>query len=70
MIRLPSASPGPDWHDVMACHLPPGYIARLDSVRVGIAGAGGLGSNCAMLLVRSVSAICISRITTSYHSPI
>ena len=53
MIRLPSASPGPDWHDVMACHLPPGHIARLDSVRVGIAGAGGLGSNCAMLLVRS-----------------
>ncbi|HJB65664.1 MAG TPA: sulfur carrier protein ThiS adenylyltransferase ThiF [Candidatus Mailhella merdavium] len=37
----------------MACHLPPGHIARLDSVRVGIAGAGGLGSNCAMLLVRS-----------------
>lgn len=53
MIRLPPPSPGPDWHDVMACHLPPGHIARLDSVRVGIAGAGGLGSNCAMLLVRS-----------------
>lgn len=53
MIRLPSPSPGLDWHDVMACHLPPGHIARLDSVRVGIAGAGGLGSNCAMLLVRS-----------------
>lgn len=53
MIRLPPPSPGLDWHDVMACHLPPGHIARLDSVRVGIAGAGGLGSNCAMLLVRS-----------------
>ena len=53
MIRLPPPTPGLDWHDVMACHLPPGHIARLDSVRVGIAGAGGLGSNCAMLLVRS-----------------
>lgn len=28
-------------------------IARLASVRVGIAGAGGLGSNCAVALVRS-----------------
>jgi sulfur carrier protein ThiS adenylyltransferase len=28
-------------------------LCRLASVRVGIAGAGGLGSNCAMLLVRS-----------------
>lgn len=28
-------------------------IAKLGRVRVGLAGAGGLGSNCAMLLVRS-----------------
>ena len=28
-------------------------LRRLASVRVGIAGAGGLGSNCAMLLARS-----------------
>lgn len=28
-------------------------LARLESVTVGIAGAGGLGSNCAMLLARS-----------------
>lgn len=28
-------------------------LERLASVRVGIAGAGGLGSNCAMLLARS-----------------
>jgi len=27
--------------------------ARLESIRVGIAGAGGLGSNCAMHLVRA-----------------
>lgn len=48
-----AARPGPDWDDVLARHLPPGYIARLRDARVGIAGAGGLGSNCAMLLVRS-----------------
>ncbi|MDL2321610.1 sulfur carrier protein ThiS adenylyltransferase ThiF [Desulfosarcina sp. OttesenSCG-928-B08] len=28
-------------------------LARLGTARVGIAGAGGLGSNCAMLLARS-----------------
>lgn len=28
-------------------------LARVRAMRVGIAGAGGLGSNCAMLLVRS-----------------
>ncbi len=28
-------------------------LARLTSVTVGVAGAGGLGSNCAMLLARS-----------------
>lgn len=34
-------------------YLPAAFIERLASVRVGIAGAGGLGSNCAMLLARS-----------------
>lgn len=28
-------------------------LLKLSSIRIGIAGAGGLGSNCAMLLVRS-----------------
>ncbi|MDR1124480.1 MAG: sulfur carrier protein ThiS adenylyltransferase ThiF [Deltaproteobacteria bacterium] len=31
----------------------PEQLSRLAAVRVGVAGAGGLGSNCAMLLVRS-----------------
>ena len=34
-------------------YLTPKERAALESVRVGIAGAGGLGSNCAMHLVRS-----------------
>ena len=34
-------------------YLTPGERTLLESVRVGIAGAGGLGSNCAMHLVRS-----------------
>ena len=34
-------------------YLTPEERAALESVRVGIAGAGGLGSNCAMHLVRS-----------------
>ena len=37
----------------LARYLKPEQLRRLASVRVGIAGAGGLGSNCAMLLVRS-----------------
>jgi sulfur carrier protein ThiS adenylyltransferase len=37
----------------LARYFSPGQLARLAAVRVGIAGAGGLGSNCAMLLVRS-----------------
>jgi len=31
----------------------PGQLARIEQVKIGIAGAGGLGSNCAQLLVRS-----------------
>jgi len=34
-------------------HLPPEQLARLAAARVGLAGAGGLGSNCAMMLARS-----------------
>lgn len=34
-------------------HLDEAALARLAAARVGIAGAGGLGSNCAMLLARS-----------------
>lgn len=48
--RPPSA---PDWDKVLEPHLPPELRARLAETRVGLAGAGGLGSNCAALLVRS-----------------
>lgn len=34
-------------------YLPPEERERLSGLRVGIAGAGGLGSNCAWMLVRS-----------------
>ena len=34
-------------------YLSPGRRAILENARIGIAGAGGLGSNCAMHLVRS-----------------
>ena len=37
----------------LRAYLPEQALARLASVRVGIAGAGGLGSNVAMLLARS-----------------
>ena len=45
---------GPDfhWSRVLERYLSPEQIARLGSARVGIVGAGGLGSNCAMLLTR------------------
>jgi sulfur carrier protein ThiS adenylyltransferase len=34
-------------------HLSKEQIVRLAAARVGLAGAGGLGSNCAMMLARS-----------------
>lgn len=37
----------------LARYFSPADLAELARVRVGLAGAGGLGSNCAMLLVRS-----------------
>jgi len=39
--------------DALAAYLGPAAAARIRSVRIGIAGAGGLGSNCAQYLVRS-----------------
>lgn len=41
------------WDDVLATYLAPERRARLASACVGIAGAGGLGSNCALMLARS-----------------
>jgi len=37
----------------VACHIGKEALELLQSVRIGIAGAGGLGSNCAANLVRS-----------------
>ena len=34
-------------------HLQPGQIRQIRQTKVGLAGAGGLGSNCAQLLTRS-----------------
>jgi len=42
-----------DWDGVLASHLSPAQRARLARACIGVAGAGGLGSNCAALLVRS-----------------
>ena len=42
-----------DWREVMASHLDAESGERLASACVGLAGAGGLGSNCAVLLARS-----------------
>ena len=41
-----------DWESVMASHLDAEQRVRLSSACVGLAGAGGLGSNCATLLAR------------------
>ncbi len=37
----------------IAHHIGPEILARLQQVRIGIAGVGGLGSNCAHALVRA-----------------
>ncbi len=37
----------------LARYLEPGWLAFARSVRIGVIGAGGLGSNCALHLVRS-----------------
>ena len=34
-------------------YLKPEQLALIQSKKIGIGGAGGLGSNCAMMLVRS-----------------
>jgi len=41
------------FHDHLRGKIGPENFARLRSIRVGIAGAGGLGSNCAANLVRA-----------------
>lgn len=41
-----------DWHDVLIPHVHADQAERLLGARVGFVGAGGLGSNCAALLVR------------------
>lgn len=37
----------------LSCYFSLEQLAKIQQVKIGIAGAGGLGSNCAMLLVRS-----------------
>lgn len=44
---------GFDWNRVLEGHLTEEQRGRLSAVCIGIAGAGGLGSNCAVLLARS-----------------
>lgn len=39
-------------HESLVARIGSGPMARIASARIGIAGAGGLGSNCAMHLVR------------------
>ncbi len=41
------------WDAVLESHLSEAQRSRLASVRIGMIGAGGLGSNCAVFLVRS-----------------
>ncbi len=41
------------WNDVMDEHLPKHMQQKLLKATIGIAGAGGLGSNCATLLTRT-----------------
>ncbi len=41
------------WDKVLESHLTCEQIQRLRQARVGIAGVGGLGSNCAIMLARS-----------------
>lgn len=50
---MKDASPIPDWDAVLASHLSREQRSRLASARIGIAGAGGLGSNCAVFLART-----------------
>lgn len=45
--------PGNALREGLRRHFAPEQLARLSSARVGIAGAGGLGSNAALMLARS-----------------
>lgn len=40
------------WSEVLGTHLNAAQVMRLGAARIGLVGAGGLGSNCAMLLAR------------------
>ena len=51
---------------VLAPHLSPALRAKLGAAHIGIAGAGGLGSNCAMALVRTG----IGRLTLADHDTV
>lgn len=42
-----------DFQTALGCYLTPEQLASIGGLAVGIAGAGGLGSNCAAHLVRS-----------------
>jgi sulfur carrier protein ThiS adenylyltransferase len=42
----------PDFDEIIRHYFTPGQIQRIKAAHIGIAGAGGLGSNCAMNLVR------------------
>lgn len=41
------------FEEALTRYISPENLAKIQQVKVGIAGAGGLGSNCALLLVRS-----------------
>lgn len=42
-----------NFNDVSSFYYTSSQLSRIQSVQIGIAGAGGLGSNCALALVRS-----------------
>ena len=41
------------WNTVLETHLTPKQLGILSDARIGLVGAGGLGSNCALMLARS-----------------
>ena len=51
-IRLDKTSPMNPFERGLARYLSPEQLARIQSVTIGVAGAGGLGSNCCLMLVR------------------
>lgn len=53
MMTAEESAAGAEFRAGLLRYLTEEQLLRLESVTVGIAGAGGLGSNCAMLLARS-----------------